>query len=26
VDRDGLLHFRDDISGHDKKMMEKMFK
>ncbi|HEY8397488.1 MAG TPA: L,D-transpeptidase family protein [Flavihumibacter sp.] len=26
VDRDGLLHFRDDIYGHDKKMMEKMFK
>jgi murein L,D-transpeptidase YcbB/YkuD len=25
VDREGRLNFRDDIYGHDKKMMEKMF-
>ena len=26
VDGDGLLNFRDDIYGHDKKMADKMFK
>lgn len=26
VDREGKLNFRDDIYGHDKKMMEKMFR
>lgn len=25
VDNDGLLHFRDDIYGHDKKMAERLF-
>ncbi|OLY92785.1 Murein L,D-transpeptidase YcbB/YkuD [Cnuella takakiae] len=25
VDREGLLHFRDDIYGHDKEMAEQMF-
>lgn len=26
VDREGLLNFRDDVYGHDKVLMEKMFK
>ena len=25
VDSDGLLNFRDDIYGHDKKMAERLF-
>jgi len=26
VTKDGTVHFRDDIYGHDKKMKEMMFK
>ena len=25
VDKDGLVHFRDDIYGHDKRMYDHMF-
>jgi murein L,D-transpeptidase YcbB/YkuD len=26
VDREGLLHFREDIYGHDQKMADRMFR